>query len=309
MWALPWIRLVVVRLQFVVSASATLVANSRFAAASAAVNRATEAIAAVERKVRARIGLTVLHPHGSLAIARRARERFPLASTQKLALVMTVLARRDLDPNHAVRISRTDLDSPDYSYISEHYPNGGTLRLADICALTISHSDNTGADVLARLVGGPHAVTTYLRSIGVTDVRIDRTERELPDEADESDPRDTGTPQATAHLVWRLAYASPLAPGVTHTLLTWMFATVTGNKRIRAGVPQGWRVADKTGSYANAANDIGLTTRLTGRRWQSHVTWTESEQPTMVAKRSQASSRQYARCFESTPGASVLTRG
>jgi len=92
----------------------------------------------------------------------------------------------------------------------------------------------------------------------VTDVRIDRTEHELPDEADESDPRDTGTPQAMAHLVWRLAYASPLAPAVTHTLLTWMFATVTGNKRIRAGVPQGWRVADKTGSYANAANDIGL---------------------------------------------------
>jgi len=45
----------VVRSQFVLSASATLVANSRFAAASAAVDRATEAIAAVERKVRARI--------------------------------------------------------------------------------------------------------------------------------------------------------------------------------------------------------------------------------------------------------------
>jgi len=65
----------VVRSQFVLSASATLVANSRFAAASAAVDRATEAIAAVERKVRARIGLACAERFAWLA----GRTRWPAA--------------------------------------------------------------------------------------------------------------------------------------------------------------------------------------------------------------------------------------
>lgn len=191
--------LVVLRSQFILSGSATLVASPGFAVGSSTVEQAIEAIAAVERKARARIGLTVLRPHGSLVIGHRAQERFPLVSTQKLAVVMTLLARRDFDPNHVLRISKADFDSPDFSYISQHYPNGGTLRLEDICALTISQSDNTGADVLAHFVD-PHTVTAYLQSLGVADVRIDRTERELPDKADDLDPRNTGTPQAMA--IW-----------------------------------------------------------------------------------------------------------
>ena len=42
-------------------------------------------------------------------------------------------------------------------------------------------------------------------------------------------------------------------------LLTWMKANTTGYKRIRAGVPGGFTVADKTGSGDyGIANDIGI---------------------------------------------------
>ncbi len=218
---------------------------------------ATDSVAALERRTRTKIGLTILRPNGSLVIAHRPHERFPLASTQKLPLVMTVLAKSRLSTTRFVEVKKSDL-LPDYSDISQRYPNGGKLRLDDICAGTVSQSDNTGAQVLARLVGGPQAVTAYLQSIGITDVRVDRTERHLPERAEKLDPRDTGTPAAMARLVWRLAYDSPLPPTPTQKLLSWMRATTTGDKRIRAGVPKSWRVADKTGSYENAANDIGL---------------------------------------------------
>jgi beta-lactamase class A len=40
-------------------------------------------------------------------------------------------------------------------------------------------------------------------------------------------------------------------------LITWLVANRTGDKRLRAGVPKGWRVGDKTGSGSNSAtNDI-----------------------------------------------------
>ena len=42
-------------------------------------------------------------------------------------------------------------------------------------------------------------------------------------------------------------------------LITWMKGNTTGNNRIRAAVPKGWVVADKTGSGSyGITNDIGI---------------------------------------------------
>jgi beta-lactamase class A len=42
-------------------------------------------------------------------------------------------------------------------------------------------------------------------------------------------------------------------------LLGWMFASPTGMARIKAGVPEGWRVAHKTGTGGyGPTNDIGI---------------------------------------------------
>ena len=247
------------RSQFIAGAASTIPVVA-LAQDSSALANAMRSVAALERSSGARIGLLVLKPNRNVLIAHRADERFPLASTQKIPLVMAVLSR-DLPAAHTVTISRSQLEPP-YSDIAKDYPNGASLPLSQIYADTISHSDNTGADALAALIGGPAAVTAYLRSIGITGVRIDRTERQLPNIADRQDPRDTATPAAMADLLWRLAYDSPLPATATHDLLTWMRATTTGDKRIRAGVPRGWQVADKTGSYGNGANDIGLINPL-----------------------------------------------
>lgn len=117
------------RSQFILSGSATLVASPGFAVGSSTVEQAIEAIAAVERKARARIGLTVLRPHGSLVIGHRAQERFPLVSTQKLAVVMTLLARRDL-----IQIMSFGSRKPISTRLtSATSPN--IIRMAEPCAL------------------------------------------------------------------------------------------------------------------------------------------------------------------------------
>ena len=42
-------------------------------------------------------------------------------------------------------------------------------------------------------------------------------------------------------------------------LIAWLVATKTGDRRLRAGVPAGWRVGDKTGSGDHGTtNDIGI---------------------------------------------------
>jgi len=64
-------------------------------------------------------------------------------------------------------------------------------------AAAIEHSDNTAANLLLRTVGGPAAVTAYLRALGDPVTRLDRNEPAL-NEAKPGDVRDTTTPSALA---------------------------------------------------------------------------------------------------------------
>jgi beta-lactamase class A len=53
-------------------------------------------------------------------------------------------------------------------------------------------------------------------------------------------------------------------------LTEWLLANETGDARLRAGVPKGWRVGDKTGTASHGVtNDIG-------------VAWSPSGEPVVV---------------------------
>ncbi len=218
-----------------------------------------DAFAAIERRYGGAVGVAAHAVGSGRFVAHRAGERFPLASTWKLPLVMAVLARVEagaLSLDRTVAFAPVDLER--YSGIAREYPRGGTLSVREICRRTISSSDNTGADLLAPLAGGPAAVNRYVRGLGIGGVSIDHRERELPSAAVRGSPRDSGTPQAMMRLAERLVTRSPLDATHTALLLGWLRATTTGDARLRAGVPKSWTVADKTGTYANAFNDVGL---------------------------------------------------
>jgi beta-lactamase class A len=183
-----------------------------------------------------------------------------MASTVKVPVVMTALHRVDLGKDRldsAIRFSESDL-ARHYSVITEKYPHGGAVSLEQICRYTISQSDNTGVDLLFTHVGGPPAVQRYVNGMGFPEFHVDRRERELPDSAVLTDPRDTVTPRVMAMFLQRLWTNPPLQPATRRVLFDAMYATTTGDGRLRAGIPKSWRVADKTGTYDNAANDVGF---------------------------------------------------
>ena len=66
------------------------------------------------------------------------------------------------------------------------------MSIAALCEAAITVSDNTTANLLLHLMGGPGAVTHYARSLGDHETRLDRTEPTLnrPDgELDTTTPR------------------------------------------------------------------------------------------------------------------------
>ena len=255
-------------------------------------------------------GVALLDPGVAWVSDRTAR--FPLQSVFKAFLAATALAQVDtgqMKLSEPVVITDQDL-APGESAIARAWPGAGhTLPLptVDLIALAVQRSDNTAADVLMKRLGGPAAVTAWLRAKGVADISIDRYETQLqpdlagmgpfqvswvdprawqaardavPSEAREAatarylaDPRDTATLPASLDFLTRLASGELLAPASTRLLLRLMTDSLPGAHRLKAGLPPGAVIAHKTGTAATdlgltpATNDIGLVTLENGRRF------------------------------------------
>jgi beta-lactamase class A len=135
---------------------------------------------------------------------------------------------------------------------------GGSMSLDELCAAIMTTSDNTAANLLLGVVGGPAGLTAWLRGIGDSETRLDRIEPAL-NEARPGDPRDTTTPDAMAATLGRIALGDVLAPEGRARWLGWLEGNTTGAARLRAGVPAGWRVGDRTGGAAHGtSNVVGL---------------------------------------------------
>nr|WP_295618671.1 class A beta-lactamase [Chamaesiphon sp. GL140_3_metabinner_50] len=144
-----------------------------------------------------------------------------------------------------------------YSPITKQHIEDG-MTVAALCAAAIGYSDNTAANLLMKIIGGPEAVTTFARSIGDRQFRLDRWETAL-NSAIPGDLRDTSTPNAMGLSLQRLAVGDALEPHLQLQLRVWLQGNTTGSARIRAGVPTDWQVGDKTGTGDyGTANDLGL---------------------------------------------------
>lgn len=226
-------------------------------AAAGAIAAATD-FAALEKACAGRLGVTVLDTASGRHIGHRQDERFPLCSTFKTVLAATVLDQSRRVPgllDRRVPVREADLLS--HAPVARRHA-GKDLTVRDLCRATIITSDNTAANLLFDVVGGPPAVTAFLRAQGDSVTRSDRLEPELNSFA-EGDPRDTTTPAAMAATLQRLVLGDALAPGARQQLADWLIDNETGDACLRAGLGARWRVGDKTGSNGeDARNDTAV---------------------------------------------------
>lgn len=138
------------------------------------------------------------------------------------------------------------------------------MTIRQLCDAALRYSDGTAGNLLMRDIGGPAQLTAYLRGLGDTISRMDNYEPELNRDPPH-DPRDTTTPQAIATDYHKLVLGDALSTDKRALLTDWLQRNTTGAHRIRAGLPPGWTVADKTGTgdYGRA-NDIAIVWPLTG---------------------------------------------
>ncbi|MGN6390238.1 MAG: class A beta-lactamase [Burkholderiaceae bacterium] len=240
---------------FLLSAAAVPVAQilSGCASEAARMPSAEADFAALERVSGGRLGVDAYDTADGMRIGYRAGERFPVCSTFKIMLAGAVLAQSERDETLLERrVTYGQSEVVSYSPVSgKHVADGMTVR--ELCDAAVRYSDNTAANLLIRLLGGPAAVTSFARSIGDNEFRLDRYETEL-NTAIPGDSRDTSTPAAMGRSLRALVLGDALPPSRRKLLENWLRNSTTGAHRIRAGIPGDWQAGDKTGS-----GDYGTT--------------------------------------------------
>ncbi len=229
-----------------------------WAAGGADAASAQTQLAQLERALHGRLGVFALNTANGAQLEYRASERFPVCSTFKALLASAILNRSQQVAGlmqRRIRYAQNDLVA--YSPITEKHLEVG-MTVADLCAAAVQYSDNTAANLLMKELGGPAAVTAFARSIGNREFRLDRWETDL-NTAIPGDPRDTATPESMGRSLQKLALEDALEAHQREQLQDWLRGNTTGATRIRASVPAGWQVGDKTGSGSyGTANDIAV---------------------------------------------------
>jgi beta-lactamase class A len=188
----------------------------------------------------------------------RENERFPMCSTFKFLLATTVLQKVDRGQERLER----EVAVPPQPLLG-HSPltaphAGGTMTVEALCSAVLIESDNSAANLLLALLGGPAALTGFARSIADPVTRLDRIEPDL-NESRDHDPRDTTSPSAMANDLHAILLGDVLSSGLRNRITHWMQDCVTGLDRLRAHLPAGWRAADRTGSSGtHTSNDVGV---------------------------------------------------
>jgi len=227
--------------------------------ASPANTSIEQQLAELERRHGGRLGVAILDTGSQRLIAQRGDERFALCSTFKALLAAFVLVRVDRkqeDLSRMIVYGKEQLVP--YSPITEKHTGEGGLSVGSICEAAVTLSDNTAANLLLDSVGGPQALTDWLRSTGDDTTRLDRHEPEL-NENRPGDLQDTTSPVAMLNTLRTLVFGNVLSPASRDQLIAWLVSNKTGDQKLRAGLPKGWRIGDKTGSGANnASNDVAV---------------------------------------------------
>lgn len=248
------------------------------------------------------VGVSILHIESGRGASVNGREALPMASVFKFPVAYELLRRVDrgaLRLDQSIPLSPADL-RPGHSAIAERAPTGITLSIGELLEAMVVDGDNTAADALLRLVGGPEVVTAQLEAAGLSGIRVDRSEAQLafdtygatpPPRGSWSpatleaafaavpqakrreafdrflaDPRDTATPDALVLLLRDAQEGRRLSPQSRSLLLELMGKTRTGPERIRGDLPPRTPVAHRTGTGGEVGNrnictnDVGIVT-------------------------------------------------
>lgn len=229
-----------------------------------------EDISLIEQQTSSRVGVSVWDTQTDERWDYRGDERFPLMSTFKTLACATMLS--DMDSG---KLSKNATAKVDERSIVVWPPvmdklAGQNTRVEHACEAAMLMSDNTAANLVLNEIGGPKAVTMFLRTIGDKATRLDRLEPRL-NEATPGDNRDTTTPNAMVNTLRTLIEGETLSYESRVQLKIWMQDNKVSDSLMRSVLPTGWSIADRSGAGGHGSRGINA------------IIWKENHRPVYIS--------------------------
>lgn len=238
---------------------------------SAELHKQIEQIAATAQG-RVGVAMTLLETGESVGLLEE--QKFPMQSVYKFPIGMAILQQVDqgqLRLDQKVVVTKADyVRQGQHSPIRDKYPEGTTLTVRELLRYTVSESDGSGCDVLLRLLGGAKTVMAYLATLGIQDINVLNTEKEIG-QKNSVQYDNWAKPAAAVALLQKFQQGKGLSGPSQKLLLRWMMETPTGLNRIKGLLPAKTLVVHKTGSSGTvdgvtaATNDVGIVSLPNGQ--------------------------------------------
>ena len=220
-----------------------------------------------------RIGVYAIDLASGREVSVLGDQRFPMASTSKIAIAAAYMegverGRFSLSSEFPLMVP---VASKRFSSSKAPVVPGKYYKALDLIEMMITRSNNQATDALLAAVGGPAVVNDWTRRNGIGEFNITRDIATLVRDDGEIDPartvdiRDSATPAAMVRLLTGLYQGKFLSDSSRRVILGAMGRCKTGTRRIPAMLPDGVRVAHKTGSLNNTSSDIGIINTPDGR--------------------------------------------
>ncbi len=225
----------------------------------------------IEEQLDARVGFAAYDLETGQRWEYNADQLFAMSSTFKTLACAALLQRVDEGSEQLerrVEVSASDIVT--YSPVTEAYVDNREISLFELCQATLTTSDNTAANLILQAIGGPQAVTEFVRALGDSVTRLDRWETEL-NEAAPHDERDTSTPNAMVSNLEKLVVGNALSPQSKNQLREWLVNNEVADGLFRSQIPDEWVIGDRTGAGGFGSRSI------------TAVIWPPEREPTIVA--------------------------
>lgn len=221
------------------------------------------ALAALETEYDATVGVVATDTVTGESVTHNGDRRFGYASTVKaLAAAQFLRSVRGSDRDEVVHWTAADVAAAGHSPVTEQHVADG-LSYAALAEAAVRQSDNTALNLVLTRIGGPSGLDAALHDLGDEVTQVVHDEPDL-NTIEPGSAEDTTTPAAFAADLATVLDGTTLNTADRAQLLDWMGGNATGDTLIRAGAPEGWTVADKSGGAGGIRNDVALVTRPGG---------------------------------------------